>query len=43
MKGVAYGKFRGHAQNWQKACDHENRILWLVFGQNKNFEHGGAE
>ena len=37
MKGVACGKFRGCAQNWQKACDHENRILWQVFGQNKIF------
>ena len=24
-------------KNWQKACDHENRILWPVFGQNKIF------
>ena len=37
MKGMACGKFRRYAQNWQKACDHEKRILWLAFGQNKIF------
>ena len=37
VKGLACGKFRGRAQNWQKAYDHENRILWPVFGQNKIF------
>ena len=42
-KGVAYGKFRRHAQNWQKACDHKNRILWLVFCQNKFSEPSKAE
>ena len=37
MKGMACGKFRRHDQNWQNACDHEKRILWLVFCQNKFF------
>ena len=37
VKGVACGKFRRRAQNWQKACDHENRILRQVFSQNKIF------
>ena len=37
MKGVACGKFRSRAQNWQKACDDKKRILWPVFGQNKIF------
>ena len=38
MKGMAYGKFKRCAQNWQKTCDHEKRISWPVFGQNKIFE-----
>ena len=37
MKGVACENFRRRAQNRQKACDHEKRILWPVFGQNKIF------
>ena len=37
MKGVAYGKFIRRAQNWHKTCDHEKRIFWPVFGQNKIF------
>ena len=43
MKGVAYGKFRGCAQNWQKACDHENSILWQVLAKIKFSEPGKAE
>ena len=27
-------------KNWQKASDHEKRIFWAVFGQNKIFEPG---
>ena len=38
VKDVACGKFRRRAQNWQKAYDHEKRILWPVFCQNKNFQ-----
>ena len=37
MKGMACGKFKGRAQNWQKTCDHKKRISWPVFGQNKIF------
>ena len=37
VKGVACGKLKRRAQNWQKAYDHENRILRPVFGQNKIF------
>ena len=37
MKCVAGGKFIRRAQNWQETCDHEKRISWPVFGQNKNF------
>ena len=37
MKGMAYGKFKRRAQNWQKTCDHEKWISWPVFGQNKIF------
>ena len=37
MKGVACGKFIRCAQNWHKTCDHEKRIFWPVFGQNRNF------
>ena len=37
MKVVACGKFRRHAQNWQKPSDDEMRISWPVLGQNKNF------
>jgi len=37
VKGVACGKFRRRAQNWQKACDHGNWILWPIFVQNKFF------
>ena len=37
MKGVAYGKFKRRAQNWQETYDHEKRISWPVFGQNKIF------
>ena len=43
MKAVACGKFRRHAQNWQKAYDQENRILWPLFGQNFFFKPGKAE
>ena len=42
MKGMACGKFRRHAQNWQKACDQENRILRPLLGQ-FFFEPGKAE
>ena len=38
MKGVACGKFIRRAPNWQKTCDHEKRIFWPVFGQNKIFQ-----
>ena len=27
----------------KKLVTTEKRILWPIFGQNKNFEHGGAE
>ena len=37
VKGVACGKFKRRAQNWQKTYDHEKRISWPVFGQNKIF------
>ena len=37
MKGVACGKCRRHAQNWQKPSDDEKRISWPVLGQNKIF------
>ena len=40
---MAGGKFRRRAQNWQKACDHENRILWPVLAKIKFFEPGKAE
>ena len=36
VKGIACGKFRSRAQNWQKACDHKKRILWPLFDQFKN-------
>ena len=36
MKDVAYGKLRKLAQNRHKPCDHEKRILWPLFDQNKN-------
>ena len=39
MKGVACGKFRRHAQNWQKASDEEKRILWPVLSQYKFFQN----
>ena len=39
MKAVACGKFRRHAQNWQKPSDDEKRISWPVLGQNKNFRN----
>ena len=35
VKGMACGNFIRRAQNWQKTCDHEKRIFWPVFGQNK--------
>jgi len=43
VKGVACGKFRRHAQNWQKAYDQENRILWPLLSQIFFFEPGKAE
>ena len=42
-KAMAYGKFRRCVQNWHKACDHKNRILWPVFGQIKFSEPSKPE
>ena len=39
MKAVACGKFRRHAQNWQKPSDDEKRISWPVLGKNKIFRN----